>query len=122
VDKNGDVVQRFSPQKKPSQLESLGFFCGEKRWTTSPFLSTKNLVKFHFIFSLKNPAQNGFFNEKIKWNFTKFLVDKNGDVVQRFSPQKKPVIVMLQFLIPIDLVFSVVKNVEPHRHFYPLKI
>ena len=30
------------------------------------------------------------FNEKIKWNFTKFLVDKEGNVVKRFSPQKKP--------------------------------
>ena len=29
-------------------------------------------------------------DQKIKWNFTKFLVDKNGDVVQRFSQQKKP--------------------------------
>ena len=29
------------------------------------------------------------FNEKIKWNFTKFLVDRQGHVVKRFSPQKK---------------------------------
>ena len=44
----------------------------------------------HPLFKFLTEAQNGFFNEKIKWNFTKFLVDKNGDVVQRFSPQKKP--------------------------------
>lgn len=44
----------------------------------------------HSLFKFLTEAQNGFFNEKIKWNFTKFLVDKNGDVVQRFSPQKKP--------------------------------
>ncbi|WP_423156702.1 glutathione peroxidase [Staphylococcus saprophyticus] len=44
----------------------------------------------HPLFKYLTEAQNGFFNEKIKWNFTKFLVDKNGDVVQRFSPQKKP--------------------------------
>jgi glutathione peroxidase len=24
---------------------------------------------------------------QIKWNFTKFLISKNGDVVKRFSPQ-----------------------------------
>ncbi|MBN4896069.1 glutathione peroxidase, partial [Staphylococcus sp. EG-SA-15] len=36
-------------------------------------------------------AQHGFFNEKIKWNFTKFLVDREGNVVKRFAPQKKPV-------------------------------
>ena len=44
----------------------------------------------HPLFKFLTEAQNGFFNEKIKWTFPKFLVDKNGDVVQRFSPQKKP--------------------------------
>ncbi|NWK83827.1 glutathione peroxidase [Staphylococcus sp. GSSP0090] len=44
----------------------------------------------HPLFKFLTEAQNGFFNEKIKWNFTKFLVDKSGNVVQRFSPQKKP--------------------------------
>ncbi|MCJ9429390.1 glutathione peroxidase [Kordiimonas marina] len=28
--------------------------------------------------------------EKIKWNFTKFLVDRDGNVVKRFSPTDKP--------------------------------
>jgi len=26
----------------------------------------------------------------IKWNFTKFLVDRNGNVVERYSPTYKP--------------------------------
>lgn len=38
---------------------------------------------------LKN-AQGGIFGDKIKWNFTKFLVDKNGNVVNRYASQKKP--------------------------------
>ena len=29
-------------------------------------------------------------SEKIKWNFTKFLVNKEGEVVKRFAPTKKP--------------------------------
>lgn len=44
----------------------------------------------HPLFKYLTSEQNGFFNEKIKWNFTKFLVDKEGNVVKRFSPQKKP--------------------------------
>lgn len=44
----------------------------------------------HPLYKFLTEAQNGLFNEKIKWNFTKFLVDKQGNVVQRFSPQKKP--------------------------------
>ena len=29
-------------------------------------------------------------NSNIKWNFTKFLVDKNGNVVERYEPTVKP--------------------------------
>lgn len=35
--------------------------------------------------------ERGFFNQKIKWNFTKFLVDKEGRVIKRFGPQVKPI-------------------------------
>lgn len=28
--------------------------------------------------------------EKIKWNFTKFLVDRDGNVIKRFAPKDKP--------------------------------
>ncbi len=44
----------------------------------------------HPLFRFLTDAQHGMFNEKIKWNFTKFLIDRNGNVVKRFSPQKKP--------------------------------
>jgi glutathione peroxidase len=29
-------------------------------------------------------------SENIKWNFTKFLVDRNGEPVARYAPQTKP--------------------------------
>lgn len=29
-------------------------------------------------------------NKKIKWNFTKFLVDRNGNVIKRFEPKDTP--------------------------------
>lgn len=38
---------------------------------------------------LKSEAK-GFLNSEIKWNFTKFLVDRNGNVVKRFSPTTSP--------------------------------
>ncbi|PKL01337.1 MAG: glutathione peroxidase [Tenericutes bacterium HGW-Tenericutes-1] len=31
-----------------------------------------------------------FFGSKIEWNFTKFLIDKNGNVIKRFSPTVTP--------------------------------
>lgn len=38
---------------------------------------------------LKN-EKGGILGSKIKWNFTKFLVDRNGDVVRRYGPTEKP--------------------------------
>lgn len=34
--------------------------------------------------------KGGLFNEAIKWNFTKFLVDRNGAVVERYAPTTEP--------------------------------
>jgi glutathione peroxidase len=38
---------------------------------------------------LKNKL-GGWFTNDIKWNFTKFVVDKNGNPIKRFSPITKP--------------------------------
>ena len=29
-------------------------------------------------------------SESIKWNFTKFLINQNGEVIKRYSPTTKP--------------------------------
>ncbi|MFT4987013.1 MAG: glutathione peroxidase [Flavobacteriales bacterium] len=44
----------------------------------------------HPVFSYLKNKKGGFFTKKIKWNFTKFLIDKSGMVVKRYSPTKKP--------------------------------
>ena len=36
---------------------------------------------------LKNEAKGLMGSEAIKWNFTKFLIDNNGSVIKRYSPQ-----------------------------------
>ncbi|QKE73452.1 glutathione peroxidase [Arthrobacter citreus] len=38
----------------------------------------------------------GFLGSRIKWNFTKFLVDAKGHVVKRFSPATKPLKIEMQ--------------------------
>jgi glutathione peroxidase len=40
--------------------------------------------------ALKAAAPGLLGSEAIKWNFTKFLVDRNGRVVDRFAPTTKP--------------------------------
>lgn len=44
----------------------------------------------HPLFDFLKSQQKGMLGDKIKWNFTKFLVNREGEVVQRFSPQKQP--------------------------------
>ena len=39
---------------------------------------------------LKNEAKGVMGSEAIKWNFTKFLIDSNGSVIKRYSPQTTP--------------------------------
>lgn len=42
------------------------------------------------LFSYLKSQKSGFLGSKIKWNFTKFLVDKEGTVVNRYAPTDKP--------------------------------
>jgi glutathione peroxidase len=44
----------------------------------------------HPVYKFLKDEVNGLINKSVKWNFTKFLVDKDGKVVERFSPTTKP--------------------------------
>ena len=44
----------------------------------------------HPVFKYLKKKLGGWFGSKIKWNFTKFLVNKDGDVVKRYAPRTKP--------------------------------
>ncbi len=39
---------------------------------------------------LKQQAPGIFGSESIKWNFTKFLINRQGDVIKRYAPTTKP--------------------------------
>ena len=42
------------------------------------------------LYTYLKSQQKGVLGSKIKWNFTKFLVDREGNVVKRFAPSEKP--------------------------------
>jgi glutathione peroxidase len=44
----------------------------------------------HPVYKYLKKKLGGFFISRIKWNFEKFLIDKNGDPVKRFAPNVKP--------------------------------
>lgn len=42
------------------------------------------------LYTFLKQQQGGVLGDAIKWNFTKFLVNRHGDVVARFAPQTSP--------------------------------
>lgn len=42
------------------------------------------------LYTFLKKEKGGLLSSNIKWNFTKFLIDKNGNVVERYSPTDKP--------------------------------
>lgn len=42
------------------------------------------------LFIYLKEQKGGIFGDAIKWNFTKFLIDRNGDVMNRYAPQTTP--------------------------------
>lgn len=49
-----------------------------------------NGEKAHPIYKFLKSKASGILTDDIKWNFTKFLIDRDGNVVERFSPTTKP--------------------------------
>lgn len=44
----------------------------------------------HPLFNYLTDETKGIFGKKVKWNFTKFLIDKNGNVIKRYAPTTVP--------------------------------
>lgn len=42
------------------------------------------------LFKHLKSKTGGLFSKNIKWNFTKFLIDRNGHVIERYAPTTKP--------------------------------
>ena len=88
----GFPANNFGGQE-PGTNEEIKTFCSSKYQVTFPMYS-KVSVKgadstplYQFLTDKQsNPASAG----EIKWNFTKFLVDRNGKVIARFEPAITP--------------------------------
>ncbi len=47
----------------------------------------------HPLFVYLKSRLSGLFGKRVKWNFTKFLIDSNGNPIKRFSPTAKPEVI-----------------------------
>jgi len=87
----GFPANNFGSQE-PGTNQEIKTFCQSKYSVTFPMYG-KVSVKgddqtplYSYLTKEANPAVKG----DIKWNFTKFLVDRNGKVVARFEPDVTP--------------------------------
>ena len=88
----GFPCDQFGHQE-PGNEEEIRNFCSLNYDVTFPLFSKieVNGAGAHPLYEhLKSAAKGILGTEGIKWNFTKFLVDRNGQVVRRYAPNDKP--------------------------------
>lgn len=76
----------------PGSNEQITEFCTLRYHTTFPQLKKINVngEDESPLYTYLKSQKKGFLNSNIKWNFTKFLVDRSGKVVGRFAPTDTP--------------------------------
>ncbi|WP_420769114.1 glutathione peroxidase [Parageobacillus thermoglucosidasius] len=88
----GFPCNQFGNQE-PGTEEEIERFCQVNYGVTFPIFAKVDVngEQAHPLFRYLTEKAPGVFGTKaIKWNFTKFLIDRNGNVVARFAPQTKP--------------------------------
>lgn len=88
----GFPCNQFGAQE-PGSAEEIGAFCEKNYGVGFPMFAKieVNGEHAHPLYRyLKEHARGVLGSEAIKWNFTKFLVDRNGEVVDRYAPTTPP--------------------------------
>lgn len=88
----GFPCNQFGAQEPGSEAE-IGSFCGKNYGVSFPMFAKidVNGDDTHPLYRhLKQQARGLLGSEAIKWNFTKFLVDRHGEVIERYAPATAP--------------------------------
>ena len=88
----GFPCNQFGSQE-PGDATAIEQFCQVNFGVTFPMFAKieVNGENTHPLYAyLKHEAAGLLGTEAIKWNFTKFLVDRDGEVVERYAPATKP--------------------------------
>ncbi len=88
----GFPCNQFGSQE-PGTSKEIATFCQVNYGVTFPMFEKieVNGKNTHPLYKFLKSEQSGIlWTQKIKWNFTKFLVNKEGKVIERFSPTTRP--------------------------------
>ena len=87
----GFPCDQFAHQEPGSDAE-IAEFCRLNHGVTFPLMSKieVNGDNAHPIYKYLKSAAKGTFGNAIKWNFTKFLISRDGTVIKRYAPTVTP--------------------------------
>jgi glutathione peroxidase len=88
----GFPCNQFAAQE-PGDAGEIVSFCSLTYDVTFPMMTKVDVngSKAHPLYAwLKHEKRGVLGTEAVKWNFTKFLVDRGGNVAGRFSPSTEP--------------------------------
>ena len=76
----------------PGSNDQIGAYCQKNYGVTFPMFSKVDVKgpEAHILFRYLTNNSKGILGNGIKWNFTKFLIGKDGKVVNRCAPTTKP--------------------------------
>ena len=82
---------QFGMQER-GNAEEIGAFCQRNYGVSFPVMAKTDVngLHTHPLFAWLKAEAPGLLGSSIKWNFTKFLVDRDGKVVSRHAPTTKP--------------------------------
>lgn len=88
----GFPCNQFGAQEPGSEAE-IRQFCSSRYEVSFPLFAKieVNGDHAHPLYAYLKSMQKGLLgSEAVKWNFTKFLVDRNGEVIRRYAPTAAP--------------------------------
>ena len=87
----GFPCDQFGHQE-PGEAGEISEFCTLNYGVTFPMFAKieVNGDNAHPLFAWLRDERRGFLGGAIKWNFTKFLINRQGDVIDRFAPTTTP--------------------------------
>ena len=75
----------------PASNDEIGAFCQKNYGVSFPIMAKVDVngKDAHPIFEWLKNQKSGLLTEGIKWNFTKFLINSDGQVIDRYAPTTK---------------------------------
>ncbi|HET6838888.1 MAG TPA: glutathione peroxidase [Bradyrhizobium sp.] len=87
----GFPCNQFGKQE-PGDAAQIAQFCSTNYGVSFPMFAKVDVNggTAHPLYRYLKGQKSGLLGSSIKWNFTKFLVDRSGEVVGRYAPTAKP--------------------------------